>query len=130
MSSKNVIVGGVFLHQTRSGTEPCTGKFGDRRAGKSLSGSVCPVMETRTVDPYGVDPFFISTSSLYKPTANNLMCCRPESGAVAGATPLGRPAAPTPVTHPRSSSTSELNIRGIPYGFYPTTLDGREDAPW
>ena len=130
VSSKNVIVGGVFLHQTRSGTEPCTGKFGDRRAGKSLSGSVCPVMETRTVDPYGVDPFFISTSSLYKPTANNLMCCRPESGAVAGGNTTGASSGSNS-SDPSSKffyKQSELNIRGIPYGFYPTTLDGREDG--
>jgi hypothetical protein len=84
VSSKNVIVGGVLLYQTRSGNEPCKGKFGDARADRGLSGETCPVVDKSDVDPYGVDPVFISTSRLYDSEAKDKMCCRPESAAQGG----------------------------------------------
>ena len=118
VSSKNVIVGGVLVYQTRSGNEPCKGKFGDGRADRGLSGKVCPVVDKSDVDPYGVDPVFISTSRLYDPEAKNKMCCRPESDAQGGSN----------ASDPgfKFYKNSELNVRGVPYGFYPSTLEGRE----
>ena len=121
VSSKNVIVGGVLLYQTRSGNEPCKGKFGDARADRGLSGETCPVVDKSDVDPYGVDPVFISTSRLYDPEAKDKMCCRPESAAQGGSN----------ASDPGSSKfykNSELNVKGVPYGFYPSTLTGREDG--
>ena len=93
------------------------GKVWGRPADRGLSGKVCPVVDKSDVDPYGVDPVFISTSRLYDPEAKNKMCCRPESDAQGGSN----------ASDPgfKFYKNSELNVRGVPYGFYPT-LEGRE----
>ena len=114
ISGKNVIIGGVLLEQTRSGVEQCKGKFGAERANYSLSGEVCPASETRSLEPYGVDPAFITSSTLYNSVALVFMCCKEE-------------------THSTNTSSSgsffytqnELNVRGTPYGFFPVNMGAR-----
>lgn len=125
VGTKNVIVGGVLLHQSRSGVEPCTGKFGD------VSGQTCPLNDKISTAPYGVDPVFISTSTLYDERAFDEMCCRPETDnatAAEDATGAAAPAAATADMTGPFYKESELNAKGIPFGFYSEKLDGRQDG--
>jgi hypothetical protein len=78
VANKNIIVGGLLIHQTRSKHDACTGRFAN------MAGSECPESSERSTDPFGIDPVFISTSSLYDAQTQALLCCRSEIGGRVG----------------------------------------------
>ena len=88
VATKNVIIGGLLLHQTRFAQEACTGKFG-----KNISGDVCPSSVKTASSPFGVDPTFIVGSNVYDAATQSKLCCRPETGAVLNATNASSPPA-------------------------------------
>ena len=71
IATKNTIIGGLLLHQTRYAQEPCTGRFG-----KNISGDVCPTAEKTASTAFGVDPTFVVGSQVYDPLVQSLLCSR------------------------------------------------------
>jgi len=140
IATKNTIIGGLLLHQTRYAQEPCTGRFG-----KNISGDVCPTAEKTTSTAFGVDPTFVVGSQVYDPLVQSLLCCRPEEGAVVNVTNASSPAAASPAPGAAADDLgadggafavvdgayyrkSELNEKGIPLGFYHKSLGSRADG--
>jgi hypothetical protein len=140
IATKNTIIGGLLLHQTRYAQEPCTGRFG-----KNISGDVCPTAEKTTSTAFGVDPTFVVGSQVYDPLVQSLLCCRPEEGAVVNVTNASSPAAADSGNDAAADDLgegggafavvdgayyrkSELNEKGIPLGFYHKTLGSRADG--
>jgi hypothetical protein len=140
IATKNTIIGGLLLHQTRYAQEPCTGRFG-----KNISGDVCPTAEKTTSTAFGVDPTFVVGSQVYDPLVQSLLCCRPEEGAVVNVTNASSPAAASPAPGAAADDIgadggafavvdgayyrkSELNEKGIPLGFYHKSLGSRADG--
>mmetsp|Transcript_10574 Transcript_10574/g.42685 ORF Transcript_10574/g.42685 Transcript_10574/m.42685 type:complete len:2274 (-) Transcript_10574:246-7067(-) len=142
VATKNVIIGGLLLHQTRFAQEACTGKFG-----KNISGDVCPSSVKTASAPFGVDPTFVVGSQVYDAATQSMLCCRPEDGAVLNATNASSPpAAPAAGLNDDADDDvgaddgafavkagafykkSELNEKGIPLGFYHKSLGSRADG--
>ena len=100
IAGKNVVIGGLLMHQVRHAQNTCPGKFGTKGEGEeTLSGEVCQDLKNTDSSPFGVDPAFISTSTLHAGLEVN------------------------PVTYYESS---EMNPRGVPYGFYSVDFEKRE----
>ena len=140
VATKNVIIGGLLLHQTRYAQESCTGRFG-----KNISGDECPTAEKTTSTAFGVDPTFVVGSQVYDPLVQSLLCCRPEEGAVVNGTNASSPPAASPALDAAAGDLgagggafavvdgayyrqSELNEKGIPLGFYHKSLGSRADG--
>jgi len=87
------------MHQVRLAKDTCSGKFGSKREEGSLGGDICQDPEQTDSSPFGVDPAFISTST------------------------LGAGLQITPDTHYESN---EINPKGVPYGFYSFEFEKRE----
>lgn len=100
IGGKNVVIGGLLMHQVRQAQDTCPGKFGSTREEESLSGEVwCQDPEHTDSSPFGVDPAFITTSTI---------------GAGLQ-------------VHPNNYyENSEINSRGVPYGFYSVEFGRRE----
>jgi len=102
IGGKNVVIGGLLMHQVRHAQDTCPGKFGTKGEGEeTLSGEVCQDPENTDSSPFGVDPAFISTSTL-------------------GAGLEVRPDA--------YYESSEINPMGVPYGFYSVDFENRENG--
>ena len=87
------------MHQVRQAQDTCPGKFGSTGEEESLSGEVCQDPEHTDSSPFGVDPAFITTSTI---------------GAGLQ-------------VHPNNYyENSEINSRGVPYGFYSVEFGRRE----
>jgi len=102
IGGKNVVIGGLLMHQVRHAQGTCPGKFGTKgEKEETLSGEVCQDPENTDSSPFGVDPAFISTSTL---------------GAGLE-------------VHPDAYyESSEINPRGVPYGFYSVDFEKRENG--
>jgi hypothetical protein len=101
IGGKNVVIGGLLMHQVRHAQDTCPGKFGSKGEGvETLSGEVCQDPDKTDSSPFGVDPAFISTST------------------------LGAGVEVQPDTYYESS---EIN-RGVPYGFYSVDFERRENG--
>ena len=102
IGGKNVVIGGLLMHQVRHAQDTCPGKFGSKGEGvETLSGEVCQDPEKTDSSPFGVDPAFISTST------------------------LGAGVEVQPDTYYESS---EINPMGVPYGFYGVDFERRENG--
>lgn len=134
VANKNVIIGGLLLHQTRKSRDDCNGKFG------AMAGAQCPESSRPSTEPFGIDPVFISTSSLYDVQTQPLACCRSETG---GLLAQGNAANSTATLEAMAKeraegiegaqvgafyAKSELNKQGTPYGFFSQSVDGIEDG--
>jgi|AntAceMinimDraft_5_1070358.scaffolds.fasta_scaffold20682_2 hypothetical protein len=130
VATQNIIVGGLLIHQTRAKFDECKGKLG------SIAGNECSEATDVSTDAFGVDPVFISTSSLYDAQVQNLVCCRSD---VAGQFAQGNAANSTLTAGAEMDDTdgakegafyarSELNKQGTPFGFFSQSLDGRVDG--
>jgi len=45
-------------------------------------GNTCQALHDGNVEPFGVDPVFVTTSSIYDTQTQGLMCCRSEVSAL------------------------------------------------
>ena len=99
IGGKNVVIGGLLMHQVRHAQDTCPGKFGSKGEGvETLSGEVCQDPEKMDSSPFGVDPAFISTSTL---------------------------GAGVEVQPDAYYESSEINPMGVPYGFYSVDFERR-----
>lgn len=102
--STNVVVGAMFLHQTRSKlTTPGSEEDCSRRVLTGL-GRVCRAPSEPDLSPFGVDASFAPTSTLYNPAAN---------------------ISDYYDTSPGSTEVSEF---GLPYGFFHYPIQGYPDG--
>eukprot|EP00898_Chlorokybus_atmophyticus_P004262 jgi/Chlat1/4837/Chrsp31S04872 len=94
----NRVIAGMLIHQTRWAIGNCS----NERFSQLLPRDGVCTAKTLSLEPYGVDPVFLKASTLYN------------SSAVDERT--------------RFYSDSEVNNRGVPYGFFPSKVKGYEDG--
>lgn len=112
----NRVVSGMLFHQTRKDVQGCDNRF-------LHIFPYCP-SDSEDTRPFGVDPVFLSTSTMYNEDLEGSKCCQ-ESAWEGKCFP---PECGTYYNTTTSKGVPSLNARGIPYGFFHEDLDGVKDG--